>query len=54
MVNTEAIKIDLSDETMKKWIGLQEDYYFKTSGEDMTTLQVVMTCDEMFEPMMNA
>ncbi len=54
MVNTEALEIDLSDEKMKKWIGSREDYYFKSGGDDTTIVEVVMTCDEMFEPMVNA
>lgn len=42
------------DETMQKWIGSREDYFFKALSENETELTIVMEADEAFEPMMQA
>lgn len=42
------------DETMQKWIGSREDYYFKALNENETLFEVIIETDEAFEPMMEA
>lgn len=42
------------DDTMQKWIGSREDYYFKSLGDNETELTIVIEADEAFEPMMQA
>ena len=42
------------DETMKKWIGSREDYFFKAVDENETEVKIVIEADEAFEPMMQA
>lgn len=42
------------DETMQKWIGAREDYYFKSLDDNETELTIVIEADEAFEPMMQA
>lgn len=42
------------DETMKKWIGSREDYFFKAISESETELTIVIEADEAFEQMMQA
>lgn len=42
------------DETMQKWIGSREDYFFKALSENETELTIVIEADEAFEPMMQA
>ena len=42
------------DATMEKWIGSNEEYYFKAISENETELTVVIEADEAFEPMMQA
>ncbi|MEO1001754.1 MAG: SRPBCC domain-containing protein [Cyanobacteria bacterium J06638_7] len=54
MVNQQNIEIELADDMMRKWIGSQENYYFKEKSENETTLEVVMITDEAFEKMMEA
>ena len=54
MVNPQNIEVELSDEMMKKWVGSQENYYFRKDSETETTLEVVMITDEAFEEMMGA
>jgi hypothetical protein len=54
MVNPQNIEIELTDDMMRKWIGSQENYYFKKKGENESTLEVVMIADEAFEKMMEA
>jgi hypothetical protein len=54
MVNLQNIEVELTDDMMRKWIGSQEDYYFKKEGNDKTTLEIVMIADEAFEEMMGA
>lgn len=54
MVNTENYEHEITDETMRKWIGTREDYFFKAEGEDATTLEVIMHTDDTFEEMMGA
>ena len=54
MVNPQNIEVELTDDMMRKWIGSQENYYFKKKSETETTLEVVMVTDEAFEKMMNA
>ncbi|MGL6049979.1 MAG: hypothetical protein ACRC16_08270 [Aeromonas salmonicida] len=54
MVNPQNIEVAVTDETMQKWIGSREDYYFRKEGDDVTTLEVIMLADEAFEEMMNA
>ena len=52
MVNPQNIEVELTDDMMRKWIGSQENYYFKKKSETETTLEVVMVADEAFEEMM--
>lgn len=52
MVNPQNIEVELTDDMMRKWIGSQENYYFKKTSETETTLEVVMVTDEAFEKMM--
>ncbi len=54
MVNPQNIEIELTDDMMRKWIGSQENYYFKKESDTETTLEVVMIVDEAFEKMMEA
>lgn len=54
MVNPERVEIELTDEMMQKWIGSREEYYFKEDADGVTTLEVVMVADEVFEEMMEA
>ena len=54
MVNPQNIEIEPTDDMMKKWIGSQENYYFKQISNTETTLEIVMIADEAFEKMMNA
>ena len=54
MVNPQNIEVELTDDMMRKWIGSQENYYFKKENEAETTLEVVMIADEAFEEMMGA
>lgn len=42
------------DETMQKWIGSQEDYFFNALSGDETELKIVIEADEAFEEMMQA
>lgn len=43
--------MELTDETMRKWIGSREDYNFRKDGESKTILEVVMKVDEVFQEM---
>ena len=54
MVNAENIEQELSDEMMRKWIGSEENYYFKSGGDSKTTLEIEIVTDEAFEEMMGA
>ena len=54
MVNPQNIEIELTDDMMRKWIGSQENYYFKKVSDTETTLEVVVIADEAFEKMMEA
>lgn len=54
MVNPQNIEVAVSDDMMQKWIGSQENYYFKQENETETTVEVVMIADEAFEEMMGA
>lgn len=54
MVNPQNIETELTDDMMRKWIGSQENYYFKKESDTETTLEVVMIADEVFEKMMEA
>lgn len=54
MVNPQNIEVELTDEMMRKWVGSQENYYFRKDSETETTLEVVMITDEAFEEMMGA
>lgn len=49
--NTEVTELD---ETMKKWIGSKEDYFFKSINDSETELTIIIAADEVFEPMMKA
>jgi hypothetical protein len=51
MVNPENVEVELTDDMMKKWIGSREDYYFKKDSDEVTTLEVVMEVDEVFQEM---
>ena len=42
------------DDTMKKWIGSKEEYYFSEAEEGATMLTIRMEADEAFEEMMGA
>ncbi|MEM1187652.1 MAG: SRPBCC domain-containing protein [Pseudomonadota bacterium] len=53
MVDPENVDVELADETMRKWIGSQEDYAFMEE-HGATTFRVEMTADEAFDEMMNA
>lgn len=54
MVNPKLEEVELTDDTMKKWIGSREDYFFRANNDETTTLQIVMLTDEAFEEMMKA
>lgn len=54
MVENKTDEVEEKDETMKKWIGSREDYYFKSLGDNETELTVVIEADEAFEDMMLA
>ena len=54
MVNPQNIEVPLTDDMMRKWIGSQENYFFKNITDTDTDLEVVMITDEVFEPMMEA
>jgi uncharacterized protein YndB with AHSA1/START domain len=54
MVEAGNKEVTKMDETMQKWIGSREDYFFKALSENETELEVVIVTDEAFEPMMNA
>ncbi|MCG8640080.1 MAG: hypothetical protein MI862_10090 [Desulfobacterales bacterium] len=54
MVNPQNIEIEPTDDMMKKWIGSQENYYFKKISNTETTLEIVMIADEAFEKIMDA
>lgn len=54
MVNLQNLEIEPTDNAMRKWIGSQEEYYFKDSGENQTLVEIIMITDEMFEKMMEA
>lgn len=51
MVDKDHIEIANLDETMKKWIGSKENYYFKAIDENTTELKVIMITDEVFQEM---
>ena len=42
------------DETMQKWIGALEEYYFTSESDGSTTLKVTIVANEAFEEMMQA
>ena len=54
MVNLQNIEIEPTDDAMRKWIGSQEEYYFKERGKNQTLVEIIMITDEMFEKMMEA
>ena len=54
MVNPQNVECEVTDDMMRKWIGSEENYYFRKENENETTLEVVMIADEAFEEMMNA
>ena len=54
MVEAGGKEVTELDETMQKWIGSREDYFFKADSEDRTTVEIVMVVDEAFEDMMGA
>ena len=54
MIEDRGQTVTKLDETMQKWIGTQEDYFFTADSETVTTFTVVITGDKMFEEMMNA
>lgn len=51
MVDSQNIEVEAADESMKKWIGSQENYYFKEVNENQTTFEVEMVVDESFQQM---
>ena len=51
MVNQQNVEVKLTDEMMRKWIGLREDYFFRKDGEAKTTLDVVLEVDPVFQEM---
>lgn len=53
MIKERGQKTTKLDDAMKKWIGSQEDYYFKNTGDNETTLEIVIQTDESFESMMS-
>ena len=54
MVNPNNEEVELTDESMQKWIGSLEEYIFTTQADGSTKLEVVMTTDEFFQPMFDA
>lgn len=42
------------DETMQKWLGSREEYFFESVGDNKTDVTIVIEADEAFEPMMQA
>ena len=54
MVNPQNVEIEITDDTIRKWIGSQENYYFKKESDTETILEVIMIADEAFEKMMDA
>lgn len=54
MVNPQNVECEVTDETMEKWIGSREDYFFKKVSDTETIFEVVVETDEAFEEMMNA
>lgn len=54
MVESGNKEVPTLDETMKKWIGSQEDYFFKELADNKTEFTVIVKTDEAFEPMMQA
>lgn len=52
MVNQKNVETEPTDDMMRKWIGTQEDYYFKKESDTETTFEVVVVTDEAFEEMM--
>ncbi len=53
MINSQKIEV-VPDALMQKWIGSQENYYFKEESDTETTLTIVMIADEAFEKVMEA
>ncbi len=53
MVNPQNVEVELKDEMMIKWIGSTEEYYFKKRSSDVTTLEIVMTVNEVFQEMLD-
>ena len=51
MVGLGNVEVVDLDETMKKWIGAKEEYYFSNTPDGATTLEIRMETDEMFEGM---
>lgn len=51
MVNARNIEVTVPDETMRKWIGSQENYYFRKKNESETDLEIEMVTDETFQKM---
>jgi hypothetical protein len=39
---------------MKKWLGAKEEYYFSSTADGGTKLDIKIEADEAFEPMMQA
>lgn len=54
MVESGNKEVSELDETMQKWIGSREDYYFTALDDAKTELEIVIEADEAFEPMMQA
>lgn len=53
MVDPQLNEVEPMDETMKKWIGSLEQYFFYEDGDDQTTLEAVAETDEAFQEMMD-
>ena len=54
MVNINNEEIPLTDDMMKKWIGSLEEYKFKKTSANSTSLEIKMTVDEVFKPMFDS
>lgn len=51
MVNMDNEEIPLTDDMMKKWIGSLEEYRFRKTSANSTSLEIKMTVDKVFKPM---
>lgn len=52
IVNPLNVQCEVTDDMMRKWIGSEENYYFRKESETATILEIVMVADEAFEKML--